>query len=658
MSYKKLTEEDEEEEGLLEEKEDHPIDEEGDTLTPPLNGGLKGPESGSIEEEEHLEPVPGTLPRESKTLRCVRLVLAISSFVLLGCFLAAAIVLIALAPACKSSSPELKWWQSGIIYQCYPKSFQDSDGNGVGDLRGIQARADHFVDIGVTAVWLNPIFPSPDEDNGYDVSDYTAINPLFGTLDDFKALLADLHNRSLRLILDFVPNHTSDQHPWFEESSSSRNNSKRDWYVWADPAPGGGPPNNWISLFGGSAWTLSNITGQYYLHQFSTFQPDLNYRNDGVLAAMANVLRFWLELGVDGFRVDAAQYLLEDPELRNESVNPDFHGPPEDCATNVSSPDCYNYLVHNLTSNYPGIHSIIKSWRRLLDSYSVGSANSSTPARPRFMVGEVYNDVPTVMSYYGSALDEFDFPFNFFLLENTNWTGHAVAGIVSEWLDNMPSGAWPNWVLGNHDNPRIASKVGVGLARALNVLLLTLPGTPTTYYGEEIQMTDVYVPPDQRQDPFGGRDQERTPMQWNTSDNAGFTSGTPWLPVPDNYTEFNVEVEGRDNDSMLTLYETLARIRANNPALQYSGYELVFSTTSVLAYRRYEDSVTEQFLVVVNFLNETTSSGFANDAVSLYDPAVALSSNLNRTGPIDLKAFDLLAGEALVIKGRSEEACH
>lgn len=654
MSYKKLGEDGELEGELSDAKEDL-IDEVGGTDSPSSSRLLDRSEQretfGSIKEEEHPTPISEPLLHDSRTLRCVRWTMAACSFLLLAGFLVAAIVLIVRAPACHSQ--ELEWWQSGIIYQCYPQSFQDSNGDGIGDLKGILTRAPHFTDIGIGAVWLNPIFPSPGEDNGYDISNYTGINPLYGSLDDFESLLTELHKQGLKLILDFVPNHTSDQHPWFVESNSSRDSSRRDWYVWADPAPDGGPPNNWISVFGGSAWTLSAATGQYYLHQFSSFQPDLNYRNEAVRFAMEDVLKFWLDLDVDGFRVDAAKFLLEDPDLRNESVNVHFDCP-EDCATNISSHDCYDYLVHNLTTNYPGIHGIIQSWRKLLDSYS-----SSTP-RQRFMVGEVYDEISTVISYYGTDANEFNFPFNFFLLENTNWTGSAVGGIISQWLDAMPPGGWPNWVLGNHDKSRIASKAGVGLARALNMLLLTLPGTPTTYYGEEILMTDVYVPPPQRRDRFANRDPERTPMQWNTSANAGFTTGDPWLPLPDNYTEFNVEVEREDECSMLTLYKALASLRAHNIALQYSGYELLLNTTSTLTYRRYHASSTDEFLVAINFSKEPISLGFTSDRVVLKYPTIALSSACARNHTatsIDLKSFKLGSEEALVIQGKSESVC-
>ncbi|KAL5463325.1 hypothetical protein EMCRGX_G032217, partial [Ephydatia muelleri] len=528
-------------------------------------------------------------------------------------------------------SPHLVWWKSAIIYQCYPRSFQDSNGDGSGDLAGITSRVQYLKDLGVKVVWLNPIFASPQKDNGYDISDYTSIDPLYGTLSDFNNLLEALHREGLYLILDFVPNHTSDEHPWFIESRSGVTSAKRDWYVWANPSQDGGPPNNWQSVFGGSAWSLDNLTGQYYLHQFSDFQPDLNYRNPEVISAMQSVLSFWLDLGVDGFRVDAAKFLLEDPYLRNESVDPSF----SNTTCNVSIPGClYNSLIHNLTTDYPGLHDITRGWRKVLDCYS-----------NKFMVAEAYDPIDIVVQYYGTNGDEFNFPFNFFLLGNTNWTASAVSEIISTWLDNMPSGAWANWVLGNHDNPRIASKAGLYLARALNVLLLTLPGTPTTYYGEEILMTNVFVPPNQTQDVYQGRDVERTPMQWDGGLNAGFTSGSPWLPLATNYTTFNVMNESLSNTSMLALYKQLASLRQEFISFAYS---LDSVEGNVLSFHRYDSSSSVDYLVVINFASE--SSTVAIKSPSLH-PQLLLSSMLDKSGPVDLSNLSLRGGEALIIKG-------
>lgn len=577
---------------------------------------------------------------EKKSYKIARVLLGIGTCFLLFGFLATAIVLVALSPPC-DNKPDLPWWKTTVIYQCYPLSFQDTTGNGKGDLNGIKERAQYFSDIGVDTVWLNPIFMSPQRDNGYDISNYTDVDPLFGTLEDLESLLELLHSRGIHLLMDFVPNHTSDEHPWFIESRKDKTNPKRDWYVWADGNEFGGPPSNWISAFGGSAWTFDNLTGQYYLHQFSEFQPDLNYRNPKLRKEMMDVMKFWLDLGVDGFRMDAVIFLLENPQFTNETLNPDFHGP--NCTTNISSSACYPYLNHSQTTNYDGIHDIFRDWRRVIDSYE-----------DRFMVGEAYASLETVMEYYGTNNSEFNFPFNFFLLENTNWTGIEVSRIVSSWLNNMPEDAWPNWVLGNHDNPRIANKVGVHLARAVNTLLLTLPGTPTTYYGEELLMTNVYIPPDRRHDEFQHRDEERTPMQWNTSVYAGFSTVEPWLPVPDNYTSYNVETEMSEESSMLKLYKQLIKLRSSNSAFQYTNYSLVLNTTDVYAYHRYHESSADEFIVAVNFAKKDVSVNLEMISKSFQDPQIELSTNQNTVGPVNLTEIDLGAGEAVVIKGSSQ----
>ena len=587
--------------------------------------------------------------RDSWRYRYTRRGLVVAGLALLLGLVTASITLITLSPSCPSTSctaelpaEELLWWQKTVIYQAYPRSYQDSNGDGNGDLNGIRSRLDYFTDIGVGTVWLNPIYPSPHMDNGYDIFNYTDIDPLYGDLQDFKDLLEDMHKKGLHILLDFIPNHTSEDHPWFKESRSSQNSSKRDWYLWAD-GKDGGPPNNWISVFGGSAWAYDDVTGQYYYHAFGDFQPDLNYRNPGVQEAMKDVMKFWLDLGVDGFRVDAAIFLLEDFQLRNETRNPAI--PPGNCTTNITSRDCYNSLVHNLTTNYAGVHGVIRGWREVLDSYS-------SQGQARVMVGEVYDPVDQVVTYYQ---DQFDFPFNFILLGNYNWTGTRVSQLVSDWLDSVPEGAWSNWVLGNHDNSRISSKAGVYLARALNVLLLTLPGTPTTYYGEEILMTDVYAPPPERHDVSGeDRDKERTPMQWDNSTNAGFTFPTskPWLPLATNYSVYNVEVETNNTLSPLSLYRQLTELRSTHPALQYTGYQTVFNSTDVFAYLRSANAAGE-ILVVINFSEKETKVDVSEGA-KLEEPVVLLSSNLNRTGSISLSDVELLAGEALLIKSSTD----
>ena len=579
--------------------------------------------------------------------RLVRWFLLLSVSVTVPILVLAACVVIGLNHTCPLLSP-LPWWKTAVIYQIYPQSFQDASGNGVGDLEGIIKRVDYLEYLGVKAVWLNPIYPSPQADAGYDVSNYTDINPQYGSMDDFHRLLDALHEKGIKLIMDFVPNHTSEEHPWFKESSSSNSSSKRNWYVWADPAKDGTPPNNWISVFGGSMWEYSSTTGQYYLHQFGKQQPDLNMRNPEVLDALDGVLRFWLDAGVDGFRVDAVQHLLEDPQLRDE---------PPACNASIdnASHPTYDTLDHIYTKNFAGIHNITRRWRKVVDEY-----------KDRVLIGEIYDSPEVVMAYYGTESEpEFHYPFNFLLLENTNWTGVAVSAIINSWMKNpcKPSWGWPNWVLGNHDNPRIASKVGPELARALNVLLLLLPGTPTSYFGEELGLQNVPVPKDLQKDTNtdNPRDGERTPMLWDNTTNAGFSSANQtWLPVANQSVveKYNVEAQKANNRSMLQLYRRLTELRESSPAFANDGYYEVAATDDSLVFLRYyKDGLKlsdDRFAVAINFSpNSTTVSVDVSDFVD--KATLVLSSKLDRKGTmVATKSVALRPYEAVVLRGQSE----
>src|SRR3954471_5980167 len=428
-----------------------------------------------------------------------------------------------------SNEENVAWWQSGVVYQTYPRSFQDTDADGIGDLRGIASRLDYLVALGVNAIWISPIYPSPMADFGYDVSDHCAVHPDFGTLADFDALLVRAHAVGLRVILDYVPNHTSDQHRWFLESRSSRENAKRDWYIWRDPKHNGSPPTNWLSEFGGPAWTFDATTGQYYYHAYLKEQPDLNWRNPYVCDAMLDVMRFWLDRGVDGFRVDAIHHLIESDDLLDNPVNPDWQP--------YMSPA--RRLLRMYTMDQPEVHQAVAEMRRVADEYS-----------DRVLIGEAYLPLDRLMAYYGVNLTGFQLPFNFQLI-STSWQPTAIAPLIETYEGGLPPGAWPNWVLGNHDRPRVATRLGPEQARIAAMLLLTLRGTPTIYQGEEIGMKDVPIPTDQIQDPWErnvpglglGRDPERTPMQWDASPNAGFSSARPWLPLSPDYIEVNVALQ-------------------------------------------------------------------------------------------------------------------
>ena len=480
---------------------------------------------------------------------------------------------------------DFRWWERGIIYQVYPRSFMDSNGDGIGDLRGIQSKLDYLQWLGVDAIWISPIFPSPMADFGYDVSDYTDIDPIFGTLAEFDALLADVHARGMKLLLDYVPNHTSDRHPWFIESRSSRTNAKRDWYLWRDPAPGGGPPNNWRANFGGDAWEWDEKTGQYYYHAFLKEQPDLNWPNAEVQRAMLDVMRFWLDRGVDGFRVDVMHHLIKDTDFRDNPPNPDWQP--------GMSP--YRELLTTYTADLPEVQEIVALMRGVVEEYD-----------DRMMVGEIYLPVERLMAYYGASERGAHLPFNFQLIR-LPWKAKEVAQAVERYEALLPSYAWPNWVLGNHDKPRIATRAGAAQARVAAMLLLTLRGTPTMYYGDEIGMHDVPIPPDRVRDPFEknvpglglGRDPVRTPMQWTGGNNAGFSIAEPWLPVAEEYRERNVAKEREDSTSLLTLYRRLIELRRSEAALAVGSYAALPAGDDLMAYLRKAGD--RRLLIVLNF---------------------------------------------------------
>jgi alpha-glucosidase len=515
----------------------------------------------------------------------------------------------------------LSWWQRAVIYEIYPRSFQDSGSDGVGDLNGILQRLDYLVQLGVDAIWISPIYPSPMADFGYDVSDYCGIDPIFGTLEDFDRLLAEVHDRGLKMILDFVPNHTSDHHPWFLESRSSRENPKRNWYLWRDE------PNNWMSNFGGSGWQRDEVTGQYYYHSFLKEQPDLNWRNPAVRKAMYDVLRFWLERGVDGFRVDVMWLIVKDDQYRDNPPNPGYK--PGDS-------DGHRFLT-TYNSNQPEVHEVVAEMRAIVDAYP-----------ERVLIGEIYLPLPQLMTYYGTDLKGANLPFNFQLLQCA-WSAAAVAEVISEYEAALPAGAWPNWVLGNHDQPRIASRIGALQARVAAMLLLTLPGTLTLYYGEEIGMTNVPISPEEVQDPAEknepgigmGRDPERTPMPWDDTPSAGFTTGKSWLPLGADHTSVNVATLNVDKGSILHLYRELILFRRRHPVLVSGKVRSIATGNSLLRYERFRGA--ECFQILLNTghdpLQAVTESG-----------AICMSTCLDREGDTVRGAVHLRASEGIIIR--------
>lgn len=531
------------------------------------------------------------------------------------------------------------WWKHGVIYQIYPRSFMDSSGDGIGDLQGIIDRLDYVASLGVDAIWLSPVFPSPMKDFGYDVADYTDIDPLFGDLATFDRLVDAAHARGLKIVMDYVPNHSSDQHPWFIESRSSRDNPKADWYIWRDAKPDGGPPNNWLSFFGGGAWGWDATRGQYYLHSFLPEQPDLDWRNPDVERAMLDVIRFWLDRGVDGVRMDVIFCTLKHPDL------PD--NPPAQGASVMRSMAGFDSQEHLYDFNWPAdLPKRVADLRAVLDEYP-----------DRAGIGETYLLDPKLLApYYGENGRGLHLPFNFTLLP-LPWEAASFRQAIERYYAALPPGAWPNFVLGSHDEHRLASRYGPANARTAAMLLLTLWGTPTWYYGDELGMQDVPIPPEKEQDPHGlrvpgqglGRDPERTPMQWDASPNAGFAPAgvEPWLPVADDYRTVNVAAQEGDPRSHLNTVRALLRLRRSLPALHDAGaFAFVDGLPDeILAYTRERDGA--RLLVVLNF-------GAAGHTLDLgaqgRQAEILLATGMDRAGSQDLGALAIRPHEGLLLR--------
>eukprot|EP00049_Salpingoeca_infusionum_P014978 m.287042 g.287042 ORF g.287042 m.287042 type:complete len:660 (+) comp15787_c0_seq1:3243-5222(+) len=585
-----------------------------------------------------------------------------------------------------SSPPSALWWQTGVVYQVYPRSFLDAcepKCTGTGSIRGIASKLSYLKnDLGVDAIWISPIYDSPMADFGYDISNYTAIWPTFGTMQDFDNLMAAAKQIGMRVLMDFVPNHSSDQHPWFLESKSSLNNTKRDWYVWKngtiDKDGTKLPPNNWRTMFCKDAncygWTYDNTTDQWYYHCFLSEQPDLNWRNPDVVEAMHNVLRFWLDKGVDGFRVDAFPNILEDPDFRDEPLDKDWHGDPV--------ADGYGKLLHIYTENVDGLHDIVRGMRRVLQEYG----------EDKVLIGEIYADkVVTeedVISYYGTQdAPEFSMPFNMELIGFFDYTGTfdptvandprdavKLRALVDEYMNGLPEWAQPNFVLGNHDVHRIASRLGDdALTRVANMLLLTLRGTPTIYNGDEIGQLNGYVPQSQSQDPncianYTGlrcRDPERTPLQWNTlNTNANFSGDDveTWLPVSSNYMTTNVEHQMNDPISMFAQFKALLALRSAHSELNngtYTTLDVIVSDTdapAVFAFARGDVHTSTSHAIFVVLANLAKAPATV-DATRPLNHVRVLNATLvfdtrdpsRPASPIDLSNVRLNATQAVLV---------
>lgn len=544
-----------------------------------------------------------------------------------------------------------------MMYQVYPRSFQDSNGDGTGDLNGIQQRLPYLKELGVGFIWLSPVMLSPMMDFGYDIANYTQIDPLFGTLADMDALIQAASELGIKILMDFVPNHTSNTSKWFEASRSSKDDPKRDWYVWHSGRylQDGTrvPPNNWASNFGGpegSSWTWDETTEEYYYHAFGDFQPDLNYTNPEVREAMKNVLRFWLDRGAGGFRIDAVPFLMESLGLQNETVN-------EVCLQSQPLWDC---MDHNYTQNVDGIHEIVRGWREVADEYDA-----------RVLFGEIYAALDIAMSYYGTAdAPEFHVPFNFMLIgedlgfPNNLANATVIQDAIREYNNAKPNTGHGNWVLGNHDQHRLMDRVGnnTALATAVYAVTLLLPGTPVIYNGDEIAMRDLFIPYDECQDPacinnpndfeITGRDPERTPMQWNSTAQAGFsTNPATWLPVNPNYVDVNVQDEKDKQDSPISVKMRTLAFRTAHPSISMGQ---ITNVPSDLPANLKDVLVIVEHSGMVTLANLDTSSSIAFDVTSLLTHLtgsleVAFSTVEGKEPVHDFTNFSMMPAEVAVL---------
>lgn len=511
---------------------------------------------------------------------------------------------------------EFLWWRDGIIYQIYPRSFADSNDDGIGDLPGITGKLDYLQDLGIDAIWLSPIYPSPDIDYGYDVADYTAIDPKFGTMEDFEKLVKEARKRDIHILLDLVLNHTSDQHPWFIESRKSKDNPYHNWYLWRDPKPDGSEPNNWASIFGGSGWEFDPNLGQYYYHMFYPAQPDLNWRNPDVRQAMLDVFRFWLKKGVDGFRLDVFNEYFKDAAFRD---NPPSIGLRR-----------FNRQKHIHDVSQPEMAPLLNEIRGILDKH-----------KEAYAVGETFLATTEQAADYCRGNDKLHAAFNFDFA-NCRWHPSRFMDSVEKWYGYLGDDAWPNNFLSNHDMKRAASRYCLDKndhrAKVAMAMLLTLKGTPFIYYGEEIAQRDI---PIRRKadvlDPIGrtfwpfhkGRDGCRAPMQWNGKTNAGFSETAPWLPVNADYPLRNVEHQVSDPDSMLNFTKKLIALRKAEPALQGGSFTALASDESFLMIyeRRHHD---DRLVVALNFSSRKLSFSLPEGVWNpLLTPGSQISGNLS-----------------------------
>ncbi|XP_028034157.1 maltase A1-like [Bombyx mandarina] len=554
---------------------------------------------------------------------------------------------------------ELDWWENTVFYQIYPRSFKDSDGDGIGDLNGITDSLEYLKELGVGATWLSPIFKSPMYDFGYDISDFYAIQEEYGTMEDFERLLQKAKELDIKIVLDFVPNHGSNESVWFEEALKGHE-KYYNYFVWEDGVEDENgklnPPNNWVSVFRKSAWEYRKEVGKYYLHQFVIGQPDLNYRNPEVVEEMKNVIRFWLDKGIAGFRVDAIAHLFEVDKTLFGGKYPD-----EPLAQNREiDPDNYDYLDHIYTKDHEETFEMVYQWRDVLDEYKAKDGFT------RVMMTEAYSSPQITMKYFGDGVRAgAQMPFNFVLISDVSGSSTAaeLKYALDKFLTFKPVDKLANWVAGNHDNNRVASRYSVELVDGLNMIVMLLPGIAVTYMGEEIGMVDGYVSWEDTVDPSGcntddpinywtaSRDPERTPFQWNSEKNAGFSTGDKtWLPVAEGYETLNVEIQKSTSRSHLNVYKQLTRLR-NEPVFRYGRFESVALNPDIFAFKRWHDG--EIYVTVINLKNRdhTIDLTYFENVVGHLE--VVLTDIRSKKVPGDLleaSQAEIVAHESLVLK--------
>lgn len=563
----------------------------------------------------------------------------VSVLVLIG----ATIAIIAISPKC------LDWWQAGPMYQIYPRSFKDSDKDGNGDLKGIQDKLDYITTLNIKTIWITSFYKSSLRDFRYGVEDFREIDPIFGTMEDFENLLAAIHDKGLKLIIDFIPNHTSDKHAWFQ-LSRTRTGKYTDYYIWHDCAHENGittPPNNWLSVYGNSSWHFDEVRNQCYFHQFLKEQPDLNFRNPDVQEEIKEIMQFWLTKGVDGFSFNAVKFLLEAMHLRNEiQVN----------ASQI--PDTvtrYSELYHDFTTTQEGMHDLVRSFRQTMDKYS------REPGRYRFLGTEAYAEsIDRTMRYYGlSFIQEADFPFNNYFTTLDTLSGNTVYEVITAWMENMPEGKWPNWMTGGPDITRLTSRLGNQYVNIMNMLLFTLPGTPITYYGEEIGMGNILAT-NLNESYDVNTLLSKSPMQWDNSSNAGFSEGNhTWLPTSSDYHTVNVDVQKTQPTSALKLYQALSLLHANELLLSRGWFCLLRNDSRVLVYTRELDGIDRVFIVVLNF-GESTLLNLQEMISGLpVRLSIKLSTNSASTGSqVDTRGIFLERGEGVLLEHKMKNLLH